>query len=116
MGWLFYNSQYLDENGEVDRKKEMDSGFATGYEVLRSVMVDTTYYAAIKRDGRVYAYVALTSDDRARGHNFGYKGMDEFSGPVESKCPMNILKLLSPTDNEWANAWRLRCLMHHAAG
>ena len=30
-------------------------------------------------------------------------------GPYESNCPKSILDLLSPTDNECANAWRQRC-------
>lgn len=30
-------------------------------------------------------------------------------GPYEDDCPRSILDLLSPTDNEYANAWRARC-------
>jgi hypothetical protein len=35
--------------------------------------------------------------------------MDETCGPYEKKCPLSILNLLTPTDNEWANEWRKQC-------
>ena len=35
--------------------------------------------------------------------------MDETVGPSQAECPQSILKLLSPTDSQWANEWRERC-------
>src|SRR3546814_17645091 len=47
---------------------------------------------------------------RARdGYIFAYKDMDETVGPCASKCPASILSLLTPTESQWANAWRARC-------
>ncbi len=43
------------------------------------------------------------------GYNFGYKDMDETCGPNECDCPERILKLLTPTDNEYAVRWREKC-------
>ncbi|MCL7489732.1 MAG: hypothetical protein M8357_16315 [Desulfobulbaceae bacterium] len=43
------------------------------------------------------------------GYDTGYKDMDESMGPCESECPERILNLLSPTDHEYALAWRQRC-------
>jgi hypothetical protein len=115
MGWLFYNSTNLLPNGEVERKKEIDEGFSDGYTVLKSSIVGTVYYGAIKNNttGDVFGYVCLTSSDKRRGYNFGYKSMDETCGPNESKCPLSILKLLTPTDSKWANEWRERCRNYH---
>lgn len=115
MGWLFYNSTYYKPNGSVDRKKELESGFSEGYTVLKSSMVGAVYYGAIKKDdtGDVFGYVALTSSDKKGGYNFGYKSMDETCGPYENKCPLAILDLLTPTDSEFANAWRKRCREYH---
>ena len=42
-------------------------------------------------------------------YDMGYKDMDESMGPYESECPERILQLLSPTDHEYALAWRQRC-------
>lgn len=44
------------------------------------------------------------------GHHFGYKDMSEKVGPYEAKCPVNILRLLYPTTNEYALRRRRRCL------
>lgn len=41
--------------------------------------------------------------------NFGYKDMDETMGPYRYECPERILKLLTPTNHEWAKEWREKC-------
>jgi len=116
MGWLFYDSLHYKLNGDVDRKKECDSLFGERYTVLKSVMVGTVHYAAIKNNetNSVIAAITLTSADKKGGYNFGYKGMDEGCGPCEAKCPKSIFNLLTPTDNDFANSWRERCREYHA--
>lgn len=120
MGWTFYNSDYYTKSGAVDRKKECDlmvnvENDKRKQTVLKSVMVGSTYYAAVEdihketNERMVFAIVILTSSDKANGYNFGYKDLDEFMGPCASKCPNSILDLLSPTDHEGALAWRERC-------
>lgn len=120
MGWTFYNSNYFTKSGAVDRKKECDLLITAENDkrkqtVLKSKMVGSTYYAAVEdfrketNERKVFAIVILTSSDKANGYNFGYKDLDEFMGPRESKCPNSILDLLSPTDHEWALAWREKC-------
>jgi len=42
-------------------------------------------------------------------HNFGYKDMEEPMGPYYYNCPERILKLLTPTTNEYALKWRKKC-------
>lgn len=111
--------------------------------VEKSTMVGSTYYAAVRTlkrgvldengkhkkdaDGRylyedipegeqkVWAAVFLTSTEKADGCNFFYKNMDETVGPCQYDCPESILKLLSPTDNEYAKEWRNKCLLHTQA-
>ena len=39
-----------------------------------------------------------------------WKEMDETQGPCEDDCPSAMIRALSPTKNEYANAWRKRCL------
>jgi hypothetical protein len=89
------------------------------YEVLRSCMNGSTYYAAVKRtkfatetepeSSYVFAAIILTSTNTKDYFNFSYKDMDESMGPFECKCPKYILDLLSPTDNQFANEWREAC-------
>lgn len=54
-------------------------------------------------------------------HNFGYKDMDEFSGPYEAAVSASILKHLSPLNPEfpydsvkWAQGWRDKCAAYSA--
>ena len=120
MGWDYHHAEHYTKNGSVDRKKELDQDFTwnsetRSYEVLKSKMVGTTYYAAVKNhvfetgDEYVWGLVCLTRTDMKDYFNFGKKAMDETMGPCAYDCPKNILELLTPTDNEFANAWRQAC-------
>lgn len=131
MGWTSMNATYY-KNGRVDRKAECDKIFNDDmvswgddhrvigkYEVLKSSMVGSTYYAAVKKTkfatetepelSYVFGAICLTSTNMKDYHNFAYKDMDETCGPGYCDCPKGILDLLSPTDNEWANEWRKAC-------
>lgn len=108
MGWTSYHATHY-KKGKVDRKAECDALFTDGYEVLKSAMVGSTYYAAIKHKGGVSAAVCLTSTDMKDYFNFSYKDMDETMGPYNYDCPKGILDLLTPTENEYANNWRAAC-------
>lgn len=122
MGWTSYIATHYTKAGNVDRKAEMDERWTQqehdGYaelNVLKSSMVGSVYYAAIemKRNGKreqVFGVVALTSTKWDDGMNFGYKDMDETCGPCYYDCPKSILDLLTPTDSEWANEWRRKCI------
>lgn len=131
MGWTSYHASYY-KNGKIDRKAECDDIFNDDmvtwgddhkvigkYEVLKSAMVGSTYYAAVKRtkfatetepeQSRIFAVICLTSTNMKEYYNFSYKDMDESCGPGDCDCPKSILDLLPPTDNEWANEWRKAC-------
>lgn len=105
---------FTDKMVDFKNKKEIGK-----YEVLKSVVNGTTYYAAIKmtrfatetepETSQVFAMVALTSCDIKEYFNFSYKDIDETCGPYKYQCPKYILDMLSPTDNEYANEWRKTC-------
>lgn len=138
MGWTSCHAYENYRNGKpyIDRKVECDRIFNDNmvtytkpcqiigkFEVLKSSMVGSTYYAAVKRtkfateiepeESIVFAAICLTSTDMKSYYNFSYKDMDETCGPYECKCPVGILKLLTPTDNEYANEWRQACWNYH---
>lgn len=114
MGWSFsYGSPNPNMKTEMDRLHNWAEG-GTVRRVLRSAMVGSTYYAAVEvskpdTPTRVFASVCLTKKAR---NEWGYKGMDEGMGPNEARCPATILNLLSPTEHEYALAWRQRCREH----
>lgn len=120
MGWTYQAAKFYKENGSIDRKAECDAmckweSDSCKYEVLKSAMKGSTYYAAIKRiskaDGshEVFAAAFLTATAMRDYYNFGYKDMDESCGPCEDDCPKSILTLLTPTDSKYAIEWRERC-------
>lgn len=130
MGWTSYQATYFT-NGKINRKAECDAYFMEGvnaghFEILKSSMRGSVYYAAVKdmvryvgrdgngksvyepiEDGDVWAAVFLTS---VKGSEFYYKDMDETCGPCYYDCPKSILSLLSKTDSKWANEWRKKCI------
>ncbi len=103
-------AQYLDNQFTFARETVRAT-------VLRSALVKMrTYYAAIEqlqpgREREVIGIVCLVRyNPRDReGYIFAYKDMDEAAGPYEAECPAAILDLLTPTDNDFALAWRERC-------
>lgn len=118
MGWTGYNATHYKPDGTIDRKAELDyelfgrfDGRPDAHKLLKSSLVGSTYYAAAQKpDGCVYGLVVLTQTDRRDPWtNFYYKDMSEDMGPCESDCPVSILKLLSPTTDDFALAWRERC-------
>lgn len=99
---------YIDKLWNNDKK----------FQVLKSSMVGTTYYAAVaeldqqQEVKQVFATTALTSyEDR----EFSYKEMNEHAIPACCDCPVGILKLLTPTDDQNANQWRKNCATYRRA-
>ena len=137
MGWTSYRAIHYKWVGKgtkrnyvIDRKAECDNilndnmvdrdnKIIGNFEVLKSSMVGSVYYAAAKRVrfatettpeySKVFAAIFLTSTDTKDYCNFSYKDMDETMGPYKYDCPKGILDLLTPTDNECANNWRAKC-------
>lgn len=109
MGWTEYVASCY-KNGRVDRKAECDKLFdSDNYKVLKSTLKGSVWYGAIQyKNDKVFGMVILTSVRKR--YLFAYKDMDETMGPYNYDCPKSILDLLSPTDNEWANEWRQKCL------
>lgn len=134
MGWTSYHATHY-KNGRIDRKAECDAYFMEGlnrgyYNVLKSSMVGSTYYAAVQQLVRyagenengerqyepipenerdTFGVIFLTSTDSKDYFDFSYKDMTENYGPYEANCPKGILDLLSPTENEFALQWRAKC-------
>ena len=122
MGWTHCFDGKRKADGTVDRRYECDrlctwcrkdkhGNVISSGDVLKSAMVGSTYYAAVKdKNGTVWGAIILTCGrTKWDGTAWGYKDMDETMGPCEDKCPASILALLTPTDNQTANEWRERC-------
>ena len=118
MGWL-----YMQSLGTFDSPRAyLDDQFTYARDTVRSTVLRSalvrmrTYYAAVEqarpdRPREVFAAVCLVryNPRDAEGYVFGYKDMTEHMGPTEAECPAAILDLLTPTEAEYAVAWRRRC-------
>lgn len=79
-------------------------------EVIDHAIKGTVIYAAVRHpDGYVYGAVVETWKDNHEKDYWIYKVITEDMGPCEQKCPLRILRLLSPTDSKWAMEWRDEC-------
>ena len=122
MGWTSQHANYY-KNGTVDKLEECrdlltcssEKGF---WKPIKMALVGSTVYAAVERvlpngDRYVYGEVILTKTNMRDYYDFSYKDMDETSGPYKTECPIAILNLLTPTDNENAKKWREDCYEYH---
>lgn len=102
MGWTSYTKP-------ANVKQHLDGEFGEDYTLLASALKGFTYYAAIRddRNGAVIATVTLVR--YYRDGNMSVKHMSDDMGPCERECPENILDLLTPTDQKWAQEWRADC-------
>ena len=124
MGWDETWAKHW-KHGRVDRKAEVDDNFKwfkfdkddphkliKEVSVRKSTMVGSTYYGAIdiwtKDKGHEFVGVVVLTKVINRSR-IAIKVMGETVGPHYYDCPASILKLLSPTDNEWALEWRRKC-------
>lgn len=85
--------------------------------VLKSALKNfREYYAAIEVTneitGEVDVFCSVIKCDYYQEYGepqISYKEMSDHAGPAISNCPKNILELLTPTDNDYANQWRDKC-------
>lgn len=138
MGWTTYHAEtkYSSSKGTyIDRKEECDKLFNCDmvkdskvigkFEVKKSSVRGSTYYAAVKQtkfatdteeeSSKTFGMVVLTKTNIAEYDNFSYKEIDENMGPNKYGCPAIIINMLDETDNEYAKKWREKCLESQVA-
>jgi len=114
MGWTVVNDfQVYDVDRFLIDELRLNHG---KLKVLACKTVKTS-----PRKGEFYAAVEYADEDRRvvfaavvlfeyTKEGIAYKDMDENMGPYYYNCPAEVLEQLTPTDNEYANEWRTRCL------
>ncbi len=109
MGWIVMDHRPPGESHAEFFIRELLSERQTMLASAHVGGIGGTFYAAVRQrgGGEVWAMVVLTTG--RPGASFGWKAMEEQMGPVESECPAHILDLLTPTEHEYALAWRRRC-------
>jgi hypothetical protein len=98
-----YQSIEVDDYGSLE---EALSKEIVGGEIVKMILREEAYYCAVKVPDGVEAAVVLEMDDD--GFRM-FKHIPEYAVPVACVCPIEILRLLTPTENVDANVWRERC-------
>lgn len=121
MGWTFY-SKPRDVRSHLDGQLTWMNETGSRRVLDSAIVAAREYYAAVEHlfpDGTREVWCAVFMlqfvPKAYDGMTFGYKDMDETMGPRIARCPERILDLLTPTDSEYAKAWRQRCREYHAA-
>lgn len=105
MGWSSFNKPKYQSTKDWF----LSNWSGSNYEILDVACVGyTELYAAAKNKttGEVVAITYMINHSPKTYFNFSYKSMDETVMPYMFNCPERIMKLLTPTDNEFANTWR----------
>ena len=106
MGWLCWNT-YIGSRKDIDNifRNEI---IGKDFEVLKSCCRGYTWWVAAirnKKTGQVIAGVAKYHWN-PKDMTFGYKWMDETYGPYFYNYPKSYFKLLTPTEDKFAQEWR----------
>ncbi len=113
-------------NGDIDFKPHLDCYFSwhsIGYrqyaEVLKSVIINREYYAAVretdKEAGTVKVYAGIGKFEvirLKRGYfeqKFKFNYYTDRENPKLYNCPNSILKMLDEPENDNARKWRNAC-------
>ena len=99
---------------------EIEFSYLRGFKILghsHSDEIDdqTAFYVAVKKKDKdeVFACVFLVREGENDDDYTYIKDMDETQHPYYYKCPVWIMELLTPTDNEYANEWRKQVWKRH---
>lgn len=113
MGWTSFEMK----KGELKNWFINSWEYEGNFKVLDFALVHfRNAYGAIKnlKTGEVFATMYLVTWSPNSGYNFSVKEMDESVNPYYYDCPLRIMKLLTPTDHEYAIEWRKRVMAYHA--
>jgi hypothetical protein len=68
-----------------------------------------------KHDGAPTVILFKCAGRNNSQHGWGYKDMDEGSGPYDVSCPLSYLDRAGEPPNDYAREWRIKVRAHYAA-
>ena len=121
MGWDYTHATHYTRTGAIDRKAEIDELYTwqndtRKAEVVRSAMVGSTYYAAIKitelstGETETAAAVALTHTNSRIISTLELRRLGKALDHAKIIARLLFSLFSPPTDSEYANNWRERCI------
>ena len=112
MGWSFNWSPSFGKEDLINRF--LSKGFfVEGCSVIDSRVTGSAFWAVLEHDGKRAIWLALMAPG-GKDEGYGYKGIDETSGPSRVDCPMVLIRQCTEPTNEYSRAWREEVKNHHA--
>lgn len=92
------------------------SHFSVGYMLIKNSIVRNNIWSLVRRpDGSTMITLDMIRAFREKGSTeWGYKAMDECSGPYEVNCPLALLDAAEAPRGEFATVWRQQVREYHA--
>lgn len=107
MGTTYISAWHSPKN--YAEEKEEILKICEPFKVEQASKVGGHWYVAVRSlDGKDVSAIVFKIS-RHKGE-WGYKDMCESVGPNLDRAPASLIKKLTPTNSEWANEWRARCL------
>lgn len=113
MGWTYELNRYNYTPKEYWLNEVLFRWNLTGqFKVVAQNSKGNEFYAAIQKmeTKEVFAIVVLIEK---HGKEIGFKEMDETSHPFYYNATKKLIKTLTPTDSNYANEWREKCLARY---
>ena len=107
MGWSYgWNSKK-----ELLEHIEGDNFYTPGYKAIKHRTIGNNHWTLLETpEGERTISLELLSSYQGE---WGYKGLDESMGPVETNCPLSLLNQATPTTDKWALEWRENVRAEH---
>ena len=112
MGWL-YSSRWTTASAVRDHLR--DQLREAGYTILddATTKYGRNYWALITKEGMTPTiFLALINGSNKT--EWGYKDMDESTGPTEKDCPLRLLDAAGPAPVPYGKTWREGVRAFHA--
>ena len=118
MGYSFAMNTNFKRADQVARFRS-DKFFSEGYKLVDSRVVGNHFWGLVETiaTGKKYIWLGLMMGG-GRDSGWGYKSLDEFSGPYHYDCPLSLLDQASELEDGkggFAANWRLKVREYHAA-
>lgn len=113
MGWFFG----WKSRDELIGFLTSPSSFPKDYELIKNRRVGNNLWCLVRwSDGSTLIRLEKLQAYREKGEptDWGYKSIDECSGPSEVNCPLSLLKAADSPPGEDAAQWRQRVCEYHA--
>lgn len=112
MGWTVEYTERPRADFIRDRLKGWDN------EIAKAVLLDHADHGSRlwkvceitwkqgENAGKTMRFIALDLISKRRGEGWGYKDLEESSGPSELDCPLRFFKLVRTPDGQYGREWR----------